>query len=63
MTMNERKQMLLAHWPAFLILTISNLSRSCMLVKSAGPNEASIFALDRIDFVPDKEEIELLQSH
>lgn len=49
----------------FLIVTISNLSRSCSLVKQAGATAGgpqSIFSLDSLNYIPDKEEIELLQS-
>jgi hypothetical protein len=59
---SERKQIanLISNSYTFLILTISNLARSCSLVKAGS---TSGFQLDALNYVPDKEEIELLQSH
>tara|TARA_B110000285_G_C14986641_1_gene544173 strand:- start:360 stop:866 length:507 start_codon:yes stop_codon:yes gene_type:complete len=64
----ERKQIgpFLSPPTTFLTLAISNLARSCALVKQANAeasNVKPVFALDCLHHVPDKEEIELLQSH
>ena len=58
----EKKEMLrlISKSSTFLILAISNLSRSCTLVKASSKENPSIFALDNLNFVPEKEEIELL---
>lgn len=58
--------MLLSPSNTFLVLAISNLARSCTLVKQAnsdGLYSKSVFSLDNLNHIPDKEEIELLQSH
>ena len=47
----------------FLILTISNLARSCTLVNSKDKDFKSIFALGNLNFIPLKEEIELMQTY
>ena len=64
----ERKQIgpFLSPPTTFLTLAISYLARSCALVKQANAeasNVKPVFALDCLHHVPDKEEIELLQSH
>jgi hypothetical protein len=45
------------------VVAISNLTRSCSLVKQQNNESKSLFALDNLNFVPKKEEMELLQSH
>jgi hypothetical protein len=61
----ERKDMLKLISPprTFLILAISNLARSCTLVNQPGKESRSIFSLGNLNFVPRREEIELLQTH
>ena len=65
MTNSEKKQILnfISAPKTFLIVTISNLSRSCSLVKQTGATAGgpqSIFSLDSLNYIPDREEIELL---
>lgn len=64
MSSSEKKEMARFISPSrnFLVTAISNLGRSCTLVKQSDTDQKSIFALDELYFVPSKEEIELLQS-
>ena len=61
---SEKKEMarFLSPPRVFLVTAISNLARSCTLVKKSETDQESSFALDQLCFVPSKEEIELLQS-
>lgn len=61
----ERKDILKLISPAktFLILAISNLTRACTLVNVPAKDLRSVFSLGNQNFVPRREEIELLQTH
>jgi hypothetical protein len=74
MSSMERKQVanFISPTATFLALAISNLTRSCQFVKPNGATTQAQgnvhatginFALDTLDHVPDKEEIELLHSY
>lgn len=61
---SDRKEItkLISQPRTFLILAISNLARSCTLVNQSDQEPRSVFALGTLDFVPLKEELELLQT-